>query len=107
MQLRWLNIFHKLHIPRPALFSLSTWSRYSRPIIMPTLYSKHSINLQGKTKGLQTKAHVSSRHAAKAAANTKKGQRHIAPKKAALVKQATMKQVSLFPIIYVEPLIYA
>jgi len=34
----------------------------------------------------------SSRHAAKAAANTKKGQRHIAPKKAALVKQASVKQ---------------
>ena len=49
--------------------------------------------LQGKTKGLQAKS-SSSRHAARAAANTKKGQRHIAPKKAALVKQATMKQVS-------------
>jgi hypothetical protein len=47
--------------------------------------------LQGKTKGLQTKG-ASSRHAAKAAANTKKGQRHVAPKKAALVKQATMKR---------------
>jgi hypothetical protein len=42
---------------------------------------------------LQTKA-ASSRHAAKAAAKTKKGQRHIAPKKAALVKVATMKRVS-------------
>jgi hypothetical protein len=55
-----------------------------------------SCYLQGKTKGLQTKA-PSSRHAAKAAANMKKGQRHIAPKKAALIKQATMKQVSNFP----------
>ncbi|KAF7982926.1 hypothetical protein HWV62_25212 [Athelia sp. TMB] len=47
--------------------------------------------VQGKTKGLQSKA-SSSRHAQKAAANTKKGQRHIAPKKLALVKQASMKQ---------------
>ncbi|KIM89049.1 hypothetical protein PILCRDRAFT_812945 [Piloderma croceum F 1598] len=47
--------------------------------------------VQGKTKGLQTKS-ASSRHAAKAAANMKKGQRHIAPKKAVLVKQATVKK---------------
>lgn len=51
--------------------------------------------LQGKTKGLQSKA-SSSRHAQKAAANTKKGQRHIAPKKLALVKQASMKQVRFY-----------
>jgi len=47
--------------------------------------------VQGKTKGLQAKA-SSSRHAAKAAANTKKGKRHIAPKKTALVKQAALHQ---------------
>ncbi|KAF8208831.1 hypothetical protein K438DRAFT_1812965 [Mycena galopus ATCC 62051] len=45
--------------------------------------------VQGKTKGLQAKA-SSSRHAAKAAAGTKKGQRFIAPKKTILVKQAAM-----------------
>ncbi|KAE9403964.1 hypothetical protein BT96DRAFT_854143 [Gymnopus androsaceus JB14] len=44
---------------------------------------------QGKTKGLQVKA-PSQRHAQKAAASTKKGKRHIPPKKTALVKQATM-----------------
>ncbi|TFK40609.1 hypothetical protein BDQ12DRAFT_679746 [Crucibulum laeve] len=47
--------------------------------------------VQGKTKGLQNKA-SSSRHAAKAAANTKKGQRAIAPKKSILMKQASMKK---------------
>ncbi|KAL0581012.1 hypothetical protein V5O48_001006 [Marasmius crinis-equi] len=46
---------------------------------------------QGKTKGLQAKA-PNPRHAAKAAASTKKGKRHIAPKKTALVKQASMKK---------------
>ncbi|KAJ7857699.1 hypothetical protein B0H14DRAFT_2352169 [Mycena olivaceomarginata] len=45
--------------------------------------------VQGKTKGLQAKA-SSSRHAQKAAANMKKGQRAIAPKKTILVKQAAM-----------------
>ena len=48
---------------------------------------------QGKTKGLQAKASNNSRHAAKAAANTKKGKRAIAPKKPILVKQAAMKKV--------------
>lgn len=47
--------------------------------------------VQGKTKGLQNKA-SSSRQAAKAAANPKKGKRYIPPKKTALVKQASMRQ---------------
>ncbi|KAF8073807.1 hypothetical protein FPV67DRAFT_1778402 [Lyophyllum atratum] len=47
--------------------------------------------VQGKTKGLTNKT-ASSRHAAKAAANPKKGQRHIAPKKPALLKSAAMKR---------------
>ncbi|KDQ62588.1 hypothetical protein JAAARDRAFT_30493 [Jaapia argillacea MUCL 33604] len=47
--------------------------------------------VQGKTKGLQQKA-SSSRHAAKAAANPKKGKRYVAPKKTVLVKQAAMHQ---------------
>ncbi|KAJ2913920.1 hypothetical protein MD484_g6503, partial [Candolleomyces efflorescens] len=47
--------------------------------------------VQGKTKGLQMKG-PNARHAHKAAANTKKGQRAIAPKKAGLVKQAKMQQ---------------
>jgi len=50
------------------------------------------IMVQGKTKGLQAKA-GSSRHAAKAAANTKKGKRAVAPKKPILVKQAAMHKV--------------
>jgi hypothetical protein len=49
--------------------------------------------VQGKTKGLQSKA-SSSRHAAKAAAAPKKGRRAIAPKKVALVKQASMRKAS-------------
>ncbi|KDR82717.1 hypothetical protein GALMADRAFT_238217 [Galerina marginata CBS 339.88] len=47
--------------------------------------------VQGKTKGLQAKA-GSSRHAAKAAANMKKGKRAIAPKKPILMKQAAMQK---------------
>ncbi|KAF5315377.1 hypothetical protein D9619_007305 [Psilocybe cf. subviscida] len=46
--------------------------------------------VQGKTKGLNKKSGGSSRHAAKAAANTKKGQRAIAPKKPILMKQAAL-----------------
>jgi len=46
--------------------------------------------VQGKTKGLTTKTAGSSRHSAKAAANTKKGKRDIAPKKPLLMKQAAM-----------------
>ncbi|KAF8650127.1 hypothetical protein AX16_005364 [Volvariella volvacea WC 439] len=45
--------------------------------------------VQGKTKGLQAKA-TNSRHAAKTAANPKKGKKYIPPKKAAAVKQAAM-----------------
>ena len=48
--------------------------------------------VQGKTKGLQLKG-PNARHAHKAATNTKKGQRAIAPKKASLVKQAKVQQV--------------
>ena len=49
--------------------------------------------VQGKSKGLQKKAE-SSRHAAKAAANTKKGRRVIAPKRAAAVKKEALNKVS-------------
>jgi len=48
--------------------------------------------VQGKTKGLQSKV-SSSRHAARAAAAPKKGKRYIAPKKAVLIKQASMHKV--------------
>ncbi|KAJ7069879.1 hypothetical protein C8F01DRAFT_1246051 [Mycena amicta] len=47
--------------------------------------------VQGKTKGLQAKA-PSARHAHKAAASAKKGQRFIAPKKTTLVKQAAVQK---------------
>jgi len=50
--------------------------------------------VQGKTKGLQAKA-GNSRHASKAAANTKKGKRSVAPKKPVLIKQAAMHKVGL------------
>jgi hypothetical protein len=59
--------------------------------------------VQGKTKGLQAKA-VNTRQAAKAAANTKKGKRHIAPKKSALVKQASLHQVRAQPFLFMREL---
>jgi hypothetical protein len=48
--------------------------------------------VQGKTKGLKSKA-PESRHAHKLAANPKKGKRAIAPKKPTLIKQAALKKV--------------
>jgi len=46
--------------------------------------------VQGQIKGLQKQKSSASRHAAKAAAAPKKGQRYVAPKKTALVKQAAI-----------------
>ena len=48
--------------------------------------------VQGKTKGLQSKESTG-RKARHAAANTKKGQRTIAPKKSILIKQAALHKV--------------
>jgi hypothetical protein len=53
--------------------------------------------VQGKTKGLKNKS-PNSRAAAKAAANTKKGKRYVAPKQTALVKQATLHKASILQI---------
>lgn len=55
--------------------------------------------VQGTTKGLQAKPGSSSsssnaRRAHKAAANTKKGRRTAAPKKAVTIKQAAMHKAS-------------
>lgn len=51
--------------------------------------------VQGTTKGLQSKPSSSNaRRAHKAAANTKKGRRTVAPKKAANIKQAAMHKAS-------------
>jgi Protein of unknown function (DUF2462) len=51
--------------------------------------------VQGTTKGLKSKPSSSNaRHAHKAAANTKKGRRTVAPKKAANIKQAAMHKAS-------------
>ena len=55
--------------------------------------------VQGKTKGLQAKA-GNSRHASKAAANTKKGKRSVAPKKPVLIKQAAMHKVGVIPLFF-------
>lgn len=49
--------------------------------------------VQGKTKGLQSKA---PRRPTKAATNLKKGKKYIAPKKPALVKQASVHKVAVF-----------
>lgn len=51
---------------------------------------------QGATKGLQKKT-SSSRHAAKAASQPKKGKRYIAPKKTAAVKSAALHKVFTLP----------
>ncbi|KAF9468557.1 hypothetical protein BDZ94DRAFT_1153682 [Collybia nuda] len=50
--------------------------------------------VQGKTKGLTSKA-SSTRHSAKASANTKKGKKYIAPKKPILMKQAQGEKCGL------------
>ena len=50
--------------------------------------------VQGQTKGLAKAKNTGARHAQKAAAAPKKGKRYIAPKKAALVKQAALHKVS-------------
>ncbi|EKM51979.1 uncharacterized protein PHACADRAFT_262420 [Phanerochaete carnosa HHB-10118-sp] len=46
--------------------------------------------VQGAPKGLQNKKGQSSRQVAKAAAQTKKGKRYVAPKKTAAVKSAAL-----------------
>ncbi|KAI0301163.1 hypothetical protein B0F90DRAFT_1719785 [Multifurca ochricompacta] len=46
--------------------------------------------VQGTTKGLKAKANNNTRHIHKVAANTKKGRRIVAPKKAAAIKHASM-----------------
>ena len=51
--------------------------------------------VQGAPKGLQNKKGQSSRHAAKAAAQVKKGKRYVAPKKAAAVRTAALHKVCL------------
>jgi hypothetical protein len=73
-------------------FSGDLFCRLLNAIIAISPLTSSIINMvQGKTKGLQTKA-SSSRQAAKAAANPKKGKRYVPPKKTALVKQASMRQ---------------
>ncbi|KAF8488674.1 hypothetical protein F5888DRAFT_1620659 [Russula emetica] len=46
--------------------------------------------VQGTTKGGPSKPNNNARRAHKAAANTKKGRRAVAPKKTAAIKQASM-----------------
>ncbi|THH27042.1 hypothetical protein EUX98_g7158 [Antrodiella citrinella] len=48
--------------------------------------------VQGTSKGLVKGKSTAVRHAAKAAANSKKGHRYIAPKKAGLMKTAALHQ---------------
>jgi hypothetical protein len=59
---------------------------------------------QGQLKGIskQKNNSASSRHAAKAAAATKKGKRYVAPKKTAAVKSAVLHKVRLFISDYME-----
>lgn len=51
--------------------------------------------VQGKTKGLQSKAPTSRQKPA----NLKKGKKYIAPKKTALVKQAAMHKVEVIFVV--------
>jgi hypothetical protein len=59
---------------------------------------------QGQLKGIskQKNNSASSRHAAKAAAATKKGKRYVAPKKTAAVKSAVLHKVRLFISDHIE-----
>lgn len=50
---------------------------------------------QGQVKGLQKAKASGSRHAAKSAAQTKKGKRYVAPKRKDAVKHAAMHQACL------------
>jgi hypothetical protein len=63
-----------------------------------------SIMAQGQLKGIskQKNNFASSRHAAKAAAATKKGKRYVAPKKTAAVKSAVLHKVRLFISDHIE-----
>ena len=67
--------------------------------------------VQGTTKGLRANANNNARRSHKAAANTRKGRRVVAPKKTAAIKQASMHKVSscrspdphlLFPFLRYE-----
>jgi hypothetical protein len=60
--------------------------------------------VQGTKKAGQSKPNNNARRAHKAAANTKKGRRMAAPKKAAAIKQATMHKVSHTQTSFSEPL---
>lgn len=63
----------------------------------------HNTMVQGTTKGLQTKASSNARRTHKAAANTKKGRRNVAPKKGAAIQQASMHKVGIaliFNLLY-------
>lgn len=55
--------------------------------------------VQGTTKGLRSKATNNARHSHKAAANTRKGRRVVAPKKAAAITQASMHKVGTVALI--------
>lgn len=55
--------------------------------------------VQGTTKGLRSKATNNARHSHKAAANTRKGRRVVAPKKAAAITQASMHKVGNVALI--------
>jgi len=62
--------------------------------------------VQGPTKGGQSKPNNNARRAHKAAANTKKGRRMAAPKKAAAIKQASMHKASFPPHSLTSPYIF-
>jgi len=107
----WLAVFRIMlaHDPRA-----NTWSErvlivslevavFDRLALRTHHHGTPHTMVQGTTKGLQSKATANNaRRAHKAAANTKKGRRTVAPKKAAAIKQASMHKVSprMFFLLY-------
>jgi hypothetical protein len=84
--------YSQMHVILP-LSDSSHSSELSRSQSTPSQHHYHySHMVQGKTKGFQKKASTS-RKTRHAAANTKKGQRTIAPKKSILIKQAALHKV--------------
>jgi Protein of unknown function (DUF2462) len=60
--------------------------------------------VQGTTKSGPSKPNNNARRAHKAAANTKKGRRAVAPKKTASIKQASMHKASPLSTSFPPPL---
>ena len=88
-----------IHVPTRGQNVLLIFFDLSLEVSAPTdscaHHSTRTTMVQGTAKGLQSRATANNaRRTHKAAANTKKGRRTVAPKKAAAIKQASMHKVS-------------